>query len=140
MHVNGHLTEFKLDTGAEVTVLGGSSPILNDTALLSTNQILRGTDGAELPVAEYLNCTLAVADQQVKETVYVLKGKTTALPGKRACEALGLVTVSSAVYEVQHHSADATFRQQFPEPFEILGKCGDPYDIQLHSEAKPHCL
>ena len=140
INVGGHSTEFKLDTGAEVTVLSCDSPLLRENHLSPSTHSLRGPDGGDLPLAGSLECVLSVGETEYKEIVYVLSNRKSSLLGKKACEAPGLVSVSKLVYEVSEQRAGGDFREEFPTLFRGLGKFGTPYKIQLHADAKPLCL
>ena len=142
VHVNGVETEFKIDTGADVTVLAEDCQVVQQHELTPpVVQRLTGPGETPLSVKGTLLSELSVDNKQFRETVYVVKGQRTSLLGKPACEALGLVSVSPSVYELSDSHPQPNFRAEFSQMFQGLGKFGTPYRIKLKDDSvEPLCL
>ena len=138
VEVNGFLTDFKLDTGAAVTIVSDSVPWLEGQELKPATQTLRGPGHSQLSVLGTLDATLTTRDKELQEVVYVLKDQACSLLSKRACEGLGLVKVSEDVHEVKEESPN--FRAEYPELFEGLGELKTEYHISLRPGVEPVCL
>lgn len=82
---------FKLDTGAEVTVISYSSyRQLHGVNLAKPSKILLGLDRSSLTVEEQFTETLAHGQRKSEQTVYVIRGLKSNLLGLPAIEALHL--------------------------------------------------
>ncbi|KAL9985670.1 hypothetical protein ACROYT_G008096 [Oculina patagonica] len=71
-------------------------------------------------------------DNQISETVYVLKDQLYSLLSKKACVGLGLI---SRIGEV--NTQPANFVGEFPHLFSGLGKLETKYQIKLNPDVKP---
>ena len=90
--VKVNLTDFKLDTGATVTIISDSVPWLEGHELKPTTQIVRGPGHTEWSVVGTLDARLISQDNDFQETVYILKDQACSLLSKRACDRLRLVS------------------------------------------------
>ena len=137
--VNDEKCVFKLDTGAEVTVLAQDEPALQKMTLEKTTKRLTGPGGTGLSVLGKVDSLLEVGDRRHHEAVYVVEGQRSSLLSKRACEELQLVKVSREVYQVTDGRPE--FRKEFPALFTGLGKLNaESYRITLKGETEPVCL
>ena len=98
--VNKQKCKFKLDTGAEVTVLVQDEPALNKITLEKTTKRLTGPGGTGLTVLVKVDSLLEEGDRSHHEAVYVAEGQRSSLLSKRACEELMLIEVSQEAYQV----------------------------------------
>ena len=138
VHVNKQKCKFKLDTGAEVTVLAQDEPALRKMTLEKTTKCLIGPGGTGLTVLVKVDL-LEVGDKHHHEAVYVVEGQRSSLLSKLACGELKLVEVSREVYQVTDGHPD--FREEFTGLFTGLGKLKDhTYGITLMKETQPICL
>ena len=129
--INGHREiEFKVDTGAYVTVIPPSfydaeqAFIFHKNIDRSRSANLRGDRAIHSQPQE---------ERPRQPDIFVVKGLTRALLGLPAIKALGAVSMVNQV-----HSEDVA--NQFPELFTGLGKLKDNYKIKLKSDATPFAL
>ena len=83
--MNGHATDFKLDTGADGTVVGDCERWLKDMQLETTDASLRGPGGSHLRVLGSFKATPTYRQRRHQETVYVIKNQSSPLPRRTAC-------------------------------------------------------
>ncbi|XP_068723715.1 uncharacterized protein [Montipora capricornis] len=77
--INGNSVEFKLDTGADVSVVPDFIiPKLNAT-LRNTKRTLTGPDGSKLKVAGVISATLKANHLESKQEIFVVRNLKTAL-------------------------------------------------------------
>ena len=136
VRVNKQKCKFKLDTGAEVTVLAQDEPALQKMTLEKTTKRLTGPGGTGLSVLGKVDSLLEVGDRRHHRSVDVVEGQRSSLLSKKAFEELQLVKVSREVYQVMDGCPD--FRKEFPGLFTGLGKLKDhTYSITLRKETQP---
>ena len=129
---------FKLDTGADVTVLCASSYKCDMNSLLSSDRRLVGPGSNPLSVLGMAKVTLTVGNTSVVENVYVVNNQSGNLLSKRACVALGLVQCNTEF--VDNVSVMSKFKDEFSGLFTGLGKMNESYTIQLRDDARPVAL
>ena len=137
LQLNGQPVTFKLDTGADVTVIpmGVLRRQREKTKLYPAQKRLHGPNNQELPVRGCLKATLAYRNATVVEEVYVVPGLHTPLLGRPAIESLGLI--------IRVASIGLTGDQiplQYPNLFKGLGKLKGEYTIRLREGACPFAL
>ena len=136
LHLNGHTTEFKIDTGADVTVI----PTFmykrsRDGPLVSPNRVLRGPSQHTLSVVGKFVGNLKSGNITTKQEIYVVKDLQRPLLGRPAIESLG---VAIQVSEVLAHKDVAV--RKFPHMFKGLGRMTRAYHICLKDDATPFAL
>ena len=136
LYLNGHATEFKIDTGADVTVIPATMyEKSRDGSLVSPGRVLRGPSQHALSVLGKFVGNLKVSNPTVKQDIYVVKGLQRALLGRPAIESLG---VAVQVDQVLAHKA--TVVSKFPHLFKGLGRMTGAYHIDLKQDATPFAL
>ena len=137
LKLNGRWVTFKIDTGADVTVLPDhifADIFGNDTHILRrANKNIFGPGHAPLEVKGVLDATLQKGEKWTQETIYVVNKLETALLGRRACTSMELVCRIDSV-------TSETIESQYPGLCSGLGKMEKPYIIELEPEAKPFSL
>ena len=135
---NGTL-QFKLDTGADVTVV--PERLYNETMhgrISPSDKILHGPADMKIPVMGKIHTTLSV-NKKKTQVVYIIKGGGKPLLGKPAIQALNIV--QATVNNVQESTEKIDFVQRFPNVFTGLGEMDGEYDIKLLEEdVKPYVL
>ena len=135
LSVNGKPVEFKIDTGADVSVIPHSVfKNLPTTNLKPAQKVLSGPSHKLLPVKGQFVATLKNHDKEVEEEVFVVRRLRRALLGRPAIESLGLIRRLNAV------QTKTDLVRDFPKLFQGLGKLEEDYKIQLKEDAKPHAL
>ena len=134
MNLDNVETEFKIDTGADVTVVPAdmySSERFHK--LQKSNKILFGPGQTKLYVQGKITATLSKNGKSTTQDVYVVAGLKTPLLGRPAIKALGLVArVDTVILNDKE-----TVKQEFPKLFNGLGKLEGEYEIVLEPDAKP---
>ena len=130
--VNGVPVEFKIDTGADVTVI----PVdilwnIPDACLREPTKTLSGANNKVLQVKGQFTATL---DREATEEIYAVKRLTRSLLGRPAIEALALI---KRVHAVQ---TETEIVKQFPKLFRGLGKLKEDYKKVLREDSKPYAL
>ena len=124
LELNGRNIEFKIATGADITVISEQEHLSkHDGSLTQTNQVLSSPSQQKLDVCEQILGNLSNQFQSTQQEIYVIRGLHRALLGRPAIEALQVV---QKVEPVQ--SSDIV--KQFPELFQGLGRLKDSYKIQ----------
>ena len=136
IQLNGDPIDFKIDTGADVTVIPASVyKKSRDNKLQPARKLLRGPSQHTLTVLGKVHGTLHSANTTALQDIYVVKGLQKALLGRPAIEALGV-----AVRVDQILDCKAAVTAKFPQLFHGLGRMSGAYQIQLKDNAVPFCL
>ena len=135
LHLNGHTTKFKIDTGADVTVIPASMyKQSRDGPLVTPDRVLRGPSQHMLSVLGKFVANLKVDNTTAKQEIYVVKGLQRPLLGRPAIEPLG---VAIQVSQILAHKDIVV--SKFPHIFQGLGRMTGAYHIRLKDDAKPYC-
>jgi len=135
--VDGKPIDFKLDPGADVTVI----PYIMYKKLWSKRNLeesdlrLSGPDGSKIEAVGMFATKLQHKAVSVRDDVYVVRGLSQPLLGLRACEDLQLVKRLCQVGGRQNTEVDPT--REFPKLFKGLGKIDHPYKIKVKEGARP---
>lgn len=134
--VNGFQTIFKLDTGADGTVVSHAEPWVNQMKLSPPDTILHGPGGKELEVLGVFEAKMSYKGLKHSEKAYVIKNQNTSLLSRNACVALNLVTC-----HVNETLKLNDICSEFPKLFKGLGLLkGYTYKISLRDNITPTCI
>lgn len=139
VHVNGVPLKFKVDSGAEVTVVPSTFPGV-PSQLEKPEGRLTGPGNYPLNVSGQFRATLEWKSRTCVQPVYVMPSQSTPLLGYPAILALGVVKFVDAAQRPEKpasSSSDATLSQDI---FDGLGTVGEEYTIRLKPNAKPFAL
>ena len=89
--------QFKIDTGAEVSVIPEALSEPFSRILKPSTKNLKGLNKQELQVCGQFTCSMRVDKKTTRQEVYVVRGLDLALVGLPAIEALNLVTKICAI-------------------------------------------
>ena len=121
---------FKLDTGAEVTVINRQTlQRLPRTQLQPTSKTLHGPAQHPLQVTGEFETTLTKDDRTTTQTIFVVPEIKTNLLGLSAIISLQLLS------RINSTTKDCTadyLQQEFPSLFQGLGNLGEEYCIESH--------
>ncbi|XP_070182570.1 uncharacterized protein [Littorina saxatilis] len=106
--VNGHNTQFKLDTGASVSVVSNTETWLNNNKVQTTSKKLRGPGGVNLFPVGTIDATLTYHGREMTEKLYILKNQPCSLLSKSACVKLGIVSRIDAIENEPDFKQDPT--------------------------------
>ena len=128
--------KFKVDTGAEVTVLSEATwNSLNQTEPLQPpDTTLCGPDRTRLIVLGKISLTLTHEESCCTQPVYIVKNITNNLLGFPAIKALKLLS------HVQSVDNSTSIVSQYPSLFTGLGTFSHEYKINLKPNAQPRAL
>ena len=132
--MNGMAIKFKLDTGADVTVIGNSiySRFFINTNLLRARKKLFGPSKSKLHCLSILQARLRLNGKWCGADVYVVENLETPLLGRSACLALDTVAKVGTVTQ----SAD-DMKERFPNVFSGLGCMDGEYETKLTPSHEP---
>ena len=131
--MNGTPVNFKIDTGADVTVIPNSiHQNIPHSTLQPPTKSLSGTSSKNLEVSGQFSASLKHKDREVEEMVYVVKNLSRSLLGRPAIEALGLIQRVNIV------QTKTDIEKQFSRLFDGLGKLEEEYKIVLRDDAQPY--
>ena len=120
--VNGQNVPFKVDTGAEVTVISEKYAKLLSQDLQPPSKRLHGPDRQPLSVMGEITIAMTYKDKQVTQTIFVVRNLQHNLVGLPAICALGILTRIEAI--------SVPIKEQFPSLFTGLGTFhGSSYEI-----------
>ena len=136
LDMNQRKVTFKIDTGADVTVIPESFyRKKRDGPLQPTQRSLTGAGQQPLNVQGQFVGHFKHKEIETKQEIFVVRGLSKPLLGRPAIEALAIVSLVEPV-TVQSNS----IIQKFPKLFQGLGKLKDNYCIKLQSDAQPYAL
>ena len=132
--VNGTKIQFKLDSGADVTVIGGSiySRFFGQNKLERSRKKLFSPCKSPLSCLGVLKANLVLKGKSCVEDVYVVENLETPLLGRSACLALETMAKVAAVTQTAEG-----IKQRFPKLFSGLGCMDGEYEIKLTSSYEP---
>ena len=120
---------FKIDTGADVTVIPEEVfRQCNLGKLHSNSKRLFGADHNGLRVMGTVGDTLSLGETYVTEDIYVVKGLKEPLLGQPAIEKLNLL---ARINEIQSQSYEERIKAKYPQLFHGLGELEGEYEIKL---------
>ncbi|XP_015779103.1 PREDICTED: uncharacterized protein K02A2.6-like [Acropora digitifera] len=137
--LNEHAVKFKVDTGADVTVIPPNiyHSLVPKPSLSKCDKMLMGLCKHKLCCLGNFTAKLYVDDKVITELIYVVKDLDRPLLGREAAEKLKLVnrvdTVSSDDYKTKIAS-------KHPQLFTGLGQMRETYTITLKEDAKPFAI
>ena len=134
MLVEDKLIIFKVDTGAEVTVISEKAwkSLQSDKPLQNPNTFLCGPDRTRPTVLGKIILTLTFNEKRCQQPVYVVKNVAKNLLGFPAIKALSLLSYVD--------SFDENIVSLYPSLFRGLGTFAQEYKIQLKVNAQPFAL
>ena len=132
--LNGNAVEFKLDTGADVSVISEEIfKTLEISSLHTTDTNLTGAGSQPLQMCGKFEADLQYKARNSRQTVYVVSTLNKALLGKPAIESLNLITRIDSVDK-------DSCRAKYPELFTGLGSLKGEYKIKLKPNSVPFAL
>lgn len=129
--------QFKLDTGADVSILPKS--LCSHVMLDATKKQFVGPGNSKITVLGSFRAKLSVNDCTHTETMYVVD-QTKALLSRSACVQLGLITCVCDVDSVSNATDASVFRSEYPKLFQGLGKMKQEVGIELRSDCRPFAI
>ena len=134
--VDGKNVRFRIDTGADVTVVPDSYFKTTDK-LQKTDKKLYGPGGSKIEVVGVHKASMETKKQNSKtmQDLYVVRGLKKPLLGRPAIQALDLLQRINAV-----SSSTVEPKKEFPELWQGLGKCENAYTVRLKDDAKPFSI
>ena len=146
LEVNECKFHFKLDSGADVTVVpkGVYDKISSKRSLelLPTNKTLLGPCKYRLNCLGKFNAKITSKNKSIIEEIYVIRDLSTPLLSKSACVSLNLL---SKICEVENfETTQCEYKQriihQYPKLLEGLGELEGEYEIKLKELPEPYAL
>ena len=137
--VNGQLLDFKVDTGADVTVI---PPSLYHN-MKQKSPLTRSTKRLMGPCRHKLNCLgtftakLQAHDEMTEEQVYVVQDLERPLLGREAADHLQLITRINKLSSEEYKTEMVV---KYPKLFKGLGTMKESYTITLKEDAKPFAV
>ena len=137
LKVNNCSVSFKIDTGADVTVIPDTiySALRPVPPLEKSPKILCGPANTKLPVQGCFKAKIQKNENITEQEIFVVTGARQALLGRPAIESLNIVQKMNAI------GVTKNYKEKFPHLFKGLGKLDGPdYKIKLKPDAKPYAL
>ncbi|XP_031330691.1 uncharacterized protein LOC116161478 [Photinus pyralis] len=131
VNVSGVPINFKIDTGADVTVLKAELlPKFKHTQLDSPQRPLLSASGDKINVKGTFEVNMFYKDRIHSTEVYVVENLHANLLSRDAIEALGMLSWASSI----------TIQDNFPQLFQGIGDLGKQYTIELKQDSKPFSI
>lgn len=132
--LNSRKLDFKIDTGADVTVIPETDYCEEqDGPLRPPERVLKGAGQQPLLVRGKFKGCLKKDEVESQQDVYVVSGLRKPLLGRPAIEALGIVSLVEPVLRDD-------VAKWFPKLFQGLGRLKDNYTIKLRDDVRPFAL
>ena len=134
LKIAGIRIQFKLDTGAEVIAISGTTyHKLDKIPLQKATRSLQGPAGKSLTILGQFTRRISRAKRSSNEIIFVVRGLKNNLLGLSAIKDLHLIKKVDSKTTTM-----ATIREGFAKVFEGLGTLGEEYKIQLKNDAVPY--
>ena len=134
LRLNGHSVKFRIDTGADVTVVPATLlKQVGEVEIQPSDRTLRGPSRTVLPTKGKFVAKLQSTNHETHEEIFVVDGLHYPLLGSPAIKAHQLVKFVSAITKLDVEA-------EFPELFQGLGLMEKEYTIELREGAKPFAL
>lgn len=133
--IRSKVINFRLDTGADVTVIPERFFLKNSPLIQKTTKKLYGPGHSELNVVGRVQATLTTDKTMTQQDLYVVTGLKEPLLGKPAIEALHLIERVNSIKQGM-----CQYKREFPELFTGLGKLKTVYTIRLSENAQPFSI
>ena len=144
LNLNGYSTQFKLDTGAEVTAITEQTyESIESLPLSKPSKTLYGPSRQPLKSLGQFSGKFCHKDRTTMQPVFVVNGLKVNLLGLPAITTMNLAVQVDATEAGSSNSRKMDrpdFRKQFSSLFHGLGNLGEPYEIHLKPGAVPHCI
>jgi hypothetical protein len=135
--VNGVEIEFKVDTGADVTVMAERHyRLVSKVPLQKPDLQLKAANQLPFNLLGMVDCDIGFRDKTSHQRVYVVDSIDSPLLGKPAINALKVVSICN----IDSETFTEKMMKQFPKLFSGLGQLEGEYDIQLKEDAQPQVL
>lgn len=131
--VNGHPLRAKIDSGADVTVVG--EDFAGKPPRLLQAEDLKGPNKKSLDVLGKFKAAVEWQGKVSEETIYVVRDLQMPLLGMPAIESLGMVRFLN---DVSHNRS--RYESMCPEVFQGLGTIQGEHRIQLKPDAEPFAV
>lgn len=136
IRLQGKEIVFKMDTGAEVTVISEKEYCtLERTKLEKPSRVLYGPARQPLEVLGQFSERLTYGEHSHSEDIFVVRDLHNNLLGLTAITGLHLIQRINAT-----HQGSADILKKFPKVFTGLGTLGGDYTIRLKEDAHPFAL
>ena len=136
LYLNKQCIKFKIDTGADITVIPASIyKECEHGSLKPSNRCLNGADQQPLQVIGSFTGSLSHDNMATAEEIFVIEGLSMPLVGRPAISALNLVARVTLIQANQKEIAE-----QFPDLFKGLGQMTGEYHIKLQPNTTPFAL
>ena len=138
--VDSQVTEFKLDYGSKICVVGEKTPWIGQRKVEKSTSQFRGpgrVDLNHLVKGVIRGVEFRIGNRCHKEDLYVMRNQPKNLLSKRAIEALNLLMPDPVVHNMEK---TPDFRKEFPKLFTGLGLLKDQYKIPLKDDAISVCI
>ena len=131
--------EFKVDTGADVTVINETQWKDLNLPLEKPDKVLMGPGNEKLNVLGKFQTALNWRNSCSEQTIYVIKHLNRPLLGRPAVRSLKMIAELQNVDAEKPLTLEAV-KQKFPKLFKGLGKLQEEYNIKVKSDAKPFAI
>ena len=131
---HSHSVNFRIDTGADVTVVPSRFFKKNSPLIQKTDKKLFGPGQNKINVIGSVHATLAVGETSSEQELYVVDNLKKPLLGRPAIEELKLIKRINSV------DKENKYKQEFPELFVGLGRMKNVYTIRLQENAQPFAI
>ena len=139
LYVNGTPVEFKIDSGADITLIGKKDfDKISTSELVKPDILLMGANNQPLNALGMFQCVLENKNKMKStQVVYVVKDLKMPLLGKPAIESLNILKRTNVVTTDYKEK----IKEKFPKLFTGLGTIkGTEYKIKLTENAMPHAI
>ncbi|GLV46613.1 hypothetical protein CBL_20894, partial [Carabus blaptoides fortunei] len=137
--INNQTITFKIDTGADVTVLpaGQYSHLFQQNERNLPTRTLYGAAHTKLQVNTMVSATLSYKDKKTHENIYLVERTIEPLLSRKASVALNLIARIHTIETNTSANQKLNPHQEFPELFKGIGRMPTEYEIKLKPGARP---
>lgn len=130
LKISNKIIRFKVDTGADVTVIDKTLFEKLNIKLKTTTKTLSACGRNNLKLLGYFNSKISYKDKQLEHKIYVIANKQRPLLSRYACKMLNLIQIN----------IDELDLNLYNDLFKGLGELKYPYEIKLEENYKPYAV